>query len=152
MRFYPINSGFFEHESDLFYNNNGTKGLPAFYGAFGAIHVKHLQSAYSIDHVCFDLKQPTLLFYKLSDVHSLIILAIDFISFELGQNVYNIQPGNAVHISGYKFPQFFLFPVGRYQFYTIAGTGLETDLEICRLEHYDKIRDEIDLRIDRKSK
>jgi hypothetical protein len=144
MHLYPIKTNFFDRESDLYYNYEGKKGSPNFFGDFGAIYTTRLHSKYSINHICFDLKQPTWLFYKFSELHSLLILAIDNISFELREKKYHIEPNSFCHISGFDSPEFFHFPIGRYEFYTISGAELDTELEICRREYYDKIKEGID--------
>ena len=143
MRMYPIKSNFFDPEDYVYQKNDDRSGLTRFVGDFGVMEMESMDGRYNTDRVYFNFKQPTWLFYKFSRSHSFVIYAVDCISFEIREKKYNICPGRLLHISGYSGPEFLLFPVGQYQFYLISATGIERDIHICRLEHYDKIRKEI---------
>ncbi|SHN34208.1 hypothetical protein [Chitinophaga sp. CF418] len=147
MRLYPIRSGFFDRENcedHVFSNYEPREGQAAFYGDFGSIYINHLDGYYTIDRVCFDLKQPTWVYYKFSETRSAIIQGIDYISFKIRDTEYNVSPNKFLHISGYSTPEFLLFPAGKYEFYLIPGVALDVELDICRLDHYDKLTKQID--------
>ncbi|MCF6404820.1 hypothetical protein L3C95_18115 [Chitinophaga filiformis] len=153
MRLYPIRNDFFERENcedHVFSNYEPREGQAMFYGDFGNIYVDHLDGYYAIDRVCFDLKQPTWVYYKFSEGQSAIVRAIDDISFKIRDREYNVAANKFVHISGYLAPEFLLFPAGKYEFYLIIGTALDVDLDICRLDHYDKLEKQINF-YDRKN-
>lgn len=143
MTLYPIKSSFYDGDDYIYSNYEAREGKATFNGDFGSIYIDHLDGYYSIERVRFDLKHQTWVYYKFSKTQSVIIQAIDYISFKIGDRKYDIQPNDFIHVSGYSSPEFLLFPEGKYAFYLISGTALETELNMCRLDHYEKIRMQI---------
>jgi len=146
MRLYPIRTDFFEREyceEHVFSNYESREEQAMFYGDFGNIYVDHLDGYYSIQRVCFDLIQPTWLYYKFSQGLSAIFRGIDAISFKIRDREYNVGPNKFLHLSGYTAPEFLLFPSGKYEFYLIIGSALDVELDMCRLDHYDKVTKQI---------
>lgn len=147
MRLYPIRTDFFEREcceEHVFTNYEPEEGQAIFYGDFGNIYIDYLDGYYAIQRVRFDLIQPTWLYYKFAQGMSAIFRGIDELSFKIRDREYNVGPNKFLHLSGYTVPEFLLFPSGEYEFYLIIGSALDVELNMCRLDHYDKITRQID--------